>query len=149
MIRDVSRVDNRSITTDENLYELSILKTNFNNQLLKAVKETSIDCSLYYSNKNKENIVCYNFGKITSNSFSSMPTLEEDMSMGETDDINVKIQKQKIVKITVNNIDYAFDQISNIVYSYESYLNKKEGHGNLEEVGKVVKEGTKYKVIFN
>ena len=149
MIRDVSRVDNRSITTDENLYELSILKTDFNNQLLKAVKETSMDCSLYYSNKNKENIVCYNFGKITSNTFSSMPTLEEDMSMGETDDINVKTQKQKIVKITVNNIDYAFDQISNILYSYESYLNKKEGHGNLEEVGKVVKEGTKYKVILN
>jgi hypothetical protein len=148
MNRDVSRVDNKPITTDENLFEIATLKTRINNQLLKSVKETSIDCSLYYSKKNKENLVCYNFGKISSNSFATLPELEQDIGMGETENINVRKEKIKLKLIKIDGKEYAFDKETNLIYSYDSYLQLKEGVGQLERVGKVVKEGTKYKVVL-
>ena len=45
-----------------------------NKQILKSIKETS-DCSLYANN---EDLVCFNFGKISSNQFGSFPSIEED-----------------------------------------------------------------------
>ena len=73
---DVSKLDKKTpITTDENLFEISRIKDRLNKQILKSIKETSIDCSLYTNN---EDLVCFNFGKITSNQFGSLPSIEED-----------------------------------------------------------------------
>jgi hypothetical protein len=57
---------------DETLYEISEIKDNINRQILRAIKETAIDCTLYNVNPNPEEpLVCYGFGKVISNQFSS------------------------------------------------------------------------------
>jgi len=60
-------------TTDEYLYEVSNTKERINKQILKAVKETAMDCSLY-----KDDLVCYNLGNVESNDFLTVPILEQD-----------------------------------------------------------------------
>jgi hypothetical protein len=64
MIRDLSRMDKRPVTTDESLYDISIMKNNVNSQILKAIKESAIDCRLYSNTNKAENLVCYGFGKV-------------------------------------------------------------------------------------
>ena len=44
---NLSRDKKTPITTDEKLYELSRIKDEINQQIMKSVKETSIDCSLH------------------------------------------------------------------------------------------------------
>jgi len=59
IINDLSKLDKKTpITTDESLFEIARIKDNINQQLLNAVKETAIDCSLYSSNR-KETFACY------------------------------------------------------------------------------------------
>jgi hypothetical protein len=79
-IRDVSRLDKTTpVTTDETLYEIASVKQRINNQILQAVKETAIDCSLYSkmntSTKEKP-MVCYGYGKVESNAFGSYPAFD-------------------------------------------------------------------------
>ena len=61
MVRDTSRIDvnrNKPITTDEFLNETAVIKEQIMSQLLKILKETSIDCSVYPNNA-LENLTCY------------------------------------------------------------------------------------------
>jgi len=141
IIRDVSRIDKKTpLTTDEYLYEIARIKNNINQQLLKAVKESSIDCSLHTAGSN-ENLVCYGYGKVESNQFGSYPTLEEDKN--QKDEMNVAVKKLTLVKITVEGIDYAYDRANNIVYDMESYKRSKQTGEALIYVGKIVKQGRK------
>ena len=141
IIRDVSRIDKKTtLTTDEYLYEIARIKNNINQQLLKAVKESSIDCSLHTAGSN-ENLVCYGYGKVESNQFGSYPTLEEDKN--QKDEMNVVAKKLTLVKITVEGTDYAYDKANNIVYDMESYKRSKQTGEALIYVGKVVKQGRK------
>ena len=141
IIRDVSRIDKKTpLTTDEYLYEIARIKDNINQQLLKAVKESSIDCSLHTAGSN-ENLVCYGYGKVESNQFGSYPTLEEDQN--QKDEMNVVAKKLTLVKITVEGTDYAYDKANNIVYDMESYKRSKQTGEALIYVGKVVKQGRK------
>ena len=68
------------LTTDEYLFLKSADKDFLNNQLLKAVKETAIDCNLYSKTRESEKLVCYGFGKVKSNDFSSFPRIAEIIS---------------------------------------------------------------------
>jgi hypothetical protein len=141
IIRDVSRIDKKTtLTTDEYLYEIARIKNNINQQLLKAVKESSIDCSLHTAGSN-ENLVCYGYGKVESNQFGSYPTLQEDKN--QKDEMNVAVKKLTLVKITVEGTDYAYDKANNIVYDMESYKRSKQTGEALIYVGKIVKQGRK------
>jgi D-ribose pyranose/furanose isomerase RbsD len=141
IIRDVSRIDKKTpLTTDEYLYEIARIKNNINQQLLKAVKESSIDCSLHTAGSN-ENLVCYGYGKVESNQFGSYPTLQEDKN--QKDEMNVAVKKLTLVKITVEGTDYAYDKANNVVYDMESYKRSKQTGEALIYVGKIVKQGRK------
>jgi hypothetical protein len=136
MIRDTSRfVKNKSITTDDYLFEIAQSKYNINNAFLKAIKETAVDCSLYNSKNKDENLICYNFGNITSNAFSSYPDIE--MDKGEIDNTGkTKTLKLKLTK-EINGVRYAVDMDTMIVYDLESYEQAKQGKGDLLPVGKI------------
>jgi hypothetical protein len=146
MNRDVSRIDGRPITTDESLYDISIIKTRINDQLLKSIKETAVDCSLYNSSNKEEKLVCYGFGKVTSNAFGSYPTLGEDLS--DRPEINVKKEKLKL-KMTqpINGVVYAVNPKTLEAYDLESYQQAKEGVGELVLVGKIEPAGKGFKFI--
>ena len=139
IIRDVSKLDKKTpITTDESLYEIARIKNNINQQLLTAVKESAIDCSLYSKN-NSENLICYGYGKITSNQFASYPSL--DIDKFQKDDINVKKQTLRLRKITIQGKEYAYDQQRNIVYDMDAYKRSKKTGETMEELGRLKKEG--------
>ena len=147
MIRDTSRfIKNKSITTDEYLFEIAQSKHKINDQFLKAIKETAIDCSLYNSKNKDENLICYNFGNITSNAFSSYPNIE--MDKGEIEDTGkTKVLKLKMTK-EINGVRYVYDANTLILYDLDSYEQAKKGQGNLLPVGKLVKEGNNFRVVL-
>ena len=138
-LRDVSKMDNKTpITTDESLFEASMLKDRINQHLLTAIKETSMDCSLYNSN---DELKCYNYGKVTSNQFSSFPTLNEDII--EKDEINKATAILALRMITTaQGIKYMLDQKTYEVYNYKKYQATK-GNAKPELVleGRLIDDG--------
>ena len=147
-IRDVSRINKTTpITTDETLFEISTIKDRVIQQLLKSVKETSIDCSLYSANNAKENLVCYGYGSVNSNQFGSFPSLEQDLT--EKDDLNVKKQKMVLKKIKFKEKVYKYDENTNFIYDVEDVKDAKDVGANIKPIGKLMKQGNQFKVVFN
>ena len=146
-IRDVSRLDKKTpITTDESLFEIASMKDKINRQILKAVKESAMDCSLYAGKNKDEPLVCYGYGKIESNQFGSYPSLDKDI--GEKVDLNLKEEKIKLKKFKLEDKYYAFDPVKSEVFDLESYENYKNGliTGNqIVLVGKLIKKGNGFK----
>jgi hypothetical protein len=135
VIRDVSKLDKKTpFTTDESLYETSRIKDNINQQLLKAVKESAIDCSLYSKNGD-ENLVCYGYGKVKSNTFGSYPSLSQDEN--QKDELNVKKEKMQLVKATIRGKIYAVEKKTGNVYDFASYERAKTNGENLTFLGKI------------
>jgi hypothetical protein len=146
-IRDLSRIDGKTpVTTDETLFEIASIKQKTNNQILKAVKETSIDCQLYSNiskkSKDNENLVCFGFGKVESNQFSSYPSFENDRSTKEG--LDVQTIKWEAREIKEDGIKYALNEDTMEVYDFESYQRAKEHGTELVLVGKLVKDKGKY-----
>ena len=146
-IRDLSRLDHKTpVTTDETLYEIASIKQKTNNQILKAVKETSIDCQLYSNiskkSKDNENLVCFGFGKIESNQFASYPSFENDRSTKEG--LDVRTIKWEAREIKEDGVKYALNENTMEIYDFESYQRAKEFGAELVLVGKLVKEKGKY-----
>jgi hypothetical protein len=119
-------------TTDQYLLEIAQIKDSITRQILTAVKESAMDCSLYNNNP-AEPLVCYGFGKVESASFGSYPTLERDSQEKPAD------RKEKVVlsAITVDGVKYAMNKKSLAVYDYASYLKAKESKGELLEIGRL------------
>ena len=147
-LNDVSKRDaKKPLTTDQSLFEISTIKEEINRQLLMAVKEASIDCSIHRNVASKEKLKCFTFGVVNSNKFAYAPSIdteESDASMAQ----NTKEVELKLVKIslTVGGVksDYAFDKKTNTVYDYNSYLAVKDMGGEPLMVGKIVeKDGSK------
>ena len=81
LLNDVSHVSQeRTVTTDEYLYEIAQIKQKVNKQFLRLLKETAMDCHLYVSkHKKQEPFVCYNSPGIMTNNFASYPRLQQDI----------------------------------------------------------------------
>ena len=131
-------------STDQYLFEIAQIKDSINRQILTAVKESAVDCSLYNTNP-EEPLVCYGFGKVASNNFGSYPTLEMDRS--EKTDVNVRTEKVVLIGITVDGVKYAMDKKTYIVYDFESYKLKKEKKGELVPVGTL--DPRTQKIVFD
>jgi hypothetical protein len=135
-IHDLSKIDNKTpVSTDETLYEISARKDNTNRQLLKAIKESAIDCSLH---KNKdESLMCYNFGKVSSNQFASHPTIEEDK--GDQNQVEIKEQKWRPKQITLDDgVKYVLNENTNEVYDFDSYNRFKETGEEMILIGHLI-----------
>jgi hypothetical protein len=132
--QDLSRLDHETpITTDEYLYEISNVKESVNRQILMAVKETAVDCSLY---KNTENLVCYGAQVVRSNEFSSIPDLTGDST--QKTDLNFKTKKKKLVEATVAGTKYLYNNETGELYDQTT----------LKPAGKrVVVENGKMKIV--
>ena len=138
--RDISRLDGKiSLSTDESLFESATIKDTINRNILTAMKETAMDCSLYAAGNKTEDLVCYGFGKVESNQFASYPTFERDQT--EKDDMNVKTQKLKLSNITIKGIKYAWNETTNELFDYESFKRAKKSGEDLLYVGKLIRDG--------
>ena len=133
-IRDVSRIDGETpVTTDESLFETATIKDKNNKLFLKAVKETSIDCSLYATKNKEEKLVCYGFGKVESNNFASYPSYDRDAI--ERQDLNIRTTLFKAEKLTYKGIDYALNKNTKELYTMENYEENKATGTELKVVG--------------
>ena len=126
-------------TTDEIIYNNAVRKQQINEQLLMAVKESAVDCNLYSgtSKKDEEAMVCYGFGKVESNQYSSYPSFERDLQ--DKGGLDVKKVRWEGVEIKENNETYVLNPNTNDVYYYDSYKNALELGTELLLYGKLVK----------
>ncbi len=143
--RDKSKIDKKTpVTTDENLYDISRIKDNINEQIMKSIKETSIDCSLY---SNSENLNCFSFGKIKSNQFGSVPDIKTDSQ--QKHDV-----KQKVLRGLVSVVDpktnrkLAYNKELNEIYDFDDYKQALANKQTLQSIGRIVKVGRKNTIEY-
>lgn len=137
------------LTSDEALYEISSIKEEITGQLLKAIKEASIDCAIHtqISSKRsregktkeqlaKEQLHCLSFGSPTVQMFTYNPSYTQD----ENDTVNY-LNKEVIewagtpvtIKITENGKQvskkYIIRENTDEVYDFETYQQALEVPG--------------------
>jgi len=138
-IQDVSKIDaKRVITTDESLFEISQIKDRTNQQILTAIKETAVDCSLFNTNPD-EPLICYGFGRIESNEYSTQPDISKDKTKPIARDTNRKVKwvPREIIK---DGKQYAMNDKTKEIYTMESYRNNVNNGTDLFLVGHLIKK---------
>jgi hypothetical protein len=104
---DRSKIDKKiTFTSDETLYEISNIKKTTSDSILRAIKESSVDCALHSKSNKKEGLVCYSFGSPSVNSYSYKPnyTTEEKDSVQSK---NIVGQKWTADTIKISGVKYA------------------------------------------
>jgi hypothetical protein len=109
-------------TTDEHLYEMLTIKEDISQQLLKAIKESSIDCATHVKSNNKEKLQCLSFGKPTNKSFSYNPNIAQDEN-DTVANLNKVTVKWTANEITIKGVKYILKADTNQVYDYDSVVN--------------------------
>jgi hypothetical protein len=143
-LNDVSKFDdNVPVTSDETLYEISVIKERISQQLLTSVKEASMDCAIYNKPGTKDAIKCFSFGKASPSSFSYKPSISNE----EVDTVT-QMNKAKItwkadeITIPIDGIKKKFARNSqtNDVYDLQSYKDAIEFGGEPVLVGRLIKK---------
>ena len=136
---DRSKEDKDKVfTSDETLYEISMRKKRISNSILKAIKETSIDCSVYSTANAREGIACYSFGSPSNETFTGGPsyTSQEKQSVRKAN-IKRKVWKGKaidvgppygkvVIKRTIKNPKNKAEKLVGEAYSLSSYKAAQE-----------------------
>ena len=116
------------LTSDEKLFEISNMKEELSSQLLKAIKEASIDCNLHIKSSTKEKLSCLSFGKPSANSFSYNPSYLQD----ENDKIS-NLNKTKITwrgkELKFNGKKMILKEATKEVFDYDTYMQALETPG--------------------
>jgi len=157
---DKSKLDKTTLfTSDETLYEISNIKKTTNNSILKAIKESSIDCVIHSKSNKKEGIACYSFGSPSTNTFSFKP----NYSTEEKDSVekqNYKSVTWEAFPITVSGVKYAqkrthpnpqtkIEKKLGELYDFDSYILAKSGKGKPILVGRIDwKDDRKQKIKY-
>ena len=134
-LKDLSKVDGTTpLTSDEALFEISRIKKNISKNILKSIKEASIDCAIHYKSNAKEGLACYSFGSPSVNSFSYKPSITAD-EQDKVTKINKQTIKWRARAITIAGTKYAIkitDPKNNKVgeiYDLESYRQARKRAG--------------------
>ena len=143
-LKDRSKIDSQvPITTDEALYEISTLKEDIANKLLRSVKEASIDCSIHSGSGEK--LKCFSFGKPNAKTFSYMPSISGEES-DQVSEANVKTITWKAEMVKIEGKTYALNKKTMEVYDIDEFKDAQEtGADSLMPVGKLVQLGKKFK----
>lgn len=128
---DRSKLDNVTpLSSDEALYEIATIKENITNQVLRNVKESSIDCAFHSGKNAKEPLVCFNFANPNKDKFAYKPDIG-----AETTDKVAEINQVKVTwkaqKINIAGKDYAFRPDTQQIYDFESYIKATREAGNV------------------
>jgi hypothetical protein len=114
-------------TSDEKLFEISTIKENLTNQILKAIKSSSIDCITHTKSNMKEGIVCLSFGNPPNTKFSYNPNLEQDQN-DTIADINMEVNNWEVKEIFIKSTGkkYMLRLDNNELYDYDSIIQAKQ-----------------------
>jgi hypothetical protein len=118
-------------TSDESLFEISLIKEEISTKLTTAIKEASIDCAIYSKSGSNEQLKCLQFGDVSYDQFSYNPYIKN-----EQPDLLAKINR-KVIEwrgIEYKYLDkiYIFRQIDNnkgYLYDLDSYKRALEVPG--------------------
>ena len=142
-LRDVSKreKDNHgflSFTTDQTLFENAMMKDEINQQFLQAVKETSIDCSVYNEEDASQ---CFTFKNPNAEQVAFHPDIQQDEN--EIAEV-VKVQKRMVRFQNKYAIEPDYkDHDENTLYDLEAYK-----QGKLEAVGTLQRlEDGQYEIV--
>ena len=128
-IHDGSRFDeNRPVSSDYALHEISVQKAKTIQSLLKAVKESSIDCAIHSLSNKKEGLVCYNVDTKDPEKTSYKPTDAINDEKDAIADLNKEVKKWKGRAFAVGKVKYLLKPNTNEVYNEDGS----------EQVGKLV-----------
>jgi hypothetical protein len=113
-------------TSDEKLFEISTIKENLTDQILREIKSSSIDCITHSKSNIKEGIVCLSFGDPPVSKFSYNPNLEQDQN-DTIADINMKVNDWDVKEIVIKSTgkQYMLRLDNNELYDYESIIRAK------------------------
>ena len=144
-LKDRSKIDNLTpLTSDQALLEIMNLKEGITDQILHAVKESSIDCTVYSKSNSKEKIKCFSFGKVTPKTFSYFPSIHQE----EVDTVT-QYNKTNVTwtgsEIEIKGKKYIINKKTNEVYDFESFRDAEKGIGEPLLIGVLKKEGNNYK----
>jgi flagellar biosynthesis GTPase FlhF len=137
-------------TSDQKLFEISTIKEQLTSQLLKAVKESAIDCATHIKSSTKEGLVCLSFGQPTVNDWSYNPNYTQD-------------ENDTVAALNVERIDwearpftfkatgkrYMLRMDTKQVYDYDSVIQAKQIPGVRPIlIGKLVKNSRgEYEIV--
>ena len=141
-LKDKSKLDNLTpVTSDESLYEIATLKEDITNQILLAVKEASMDCSLHSRSGDKEQLKCLSFGNVNSSKYSYAPSITEEEVDTVAEQNKTQVQLRAVV-VEIDGVKYALDQTTGEVYDLEEY-----NRGEAVKVGTLEIKGKQYKYV--
>jgi hypothetical protein len=111
------------MTSDEALFEISTIKEEVSNQLIQAIKESSIDCAIYSKMGNKEQLHCLQFGEPAPGAFSYNPSLQSDQpdSMAQVNRRALEWTGKEITMLGKKYIYRKIDSTRGNVYDLDSY----------------------------
>jgi len=155
---DKSKIDGITLfTSDQTLFEISNIKKNTSNSILRAIKSSSIDCSIHSNSNKKEHIACYTFGSPAVGSFAYKPNYSSE----EKDNVaaqNLKEITWKAYPIKIQGTKYAIKRLDPTnkkigeIYDLDSYMaSKKDIHSNPILMGRTElssKNKNKIKVVW-
>tara|TARA_B100001121_G_scaffold236417_1_gene210051 strand:- start:8566 stop:12075 length:3510 start_codon:yes stop_codon:yes gene_type:complete len=132
---DKSRIDRTTVlTSDESLFEISNIKKNTTNSILRAIKSSSIDCALHYNSNKKEGFACYSFGAPSVNAYSFKPSYSSE----EKDTVeaqNLKGISWKAYPFKMQGVSYAQKRTDpsnkkiGEIYDLDSYYAARDNPG--------------------
>ena len=113
-------------TSDEKLFEISTIKENLTDQILRAIKSSSIDCITHTKSNMKEGIVCLSFGDPPNTKFSFNPDLSQDQN-DTIADINMQLNDWQVKEVTIKSTGkkYMLRLDNNDLYDYDSIIQAK------------------------
>ena len=147
---DVSKRDGKPITSDQKLLEISDIKAEINAQLLKTIKETSIDCATHAKSNQKEQLMCLSFGNPNPDMFTYNPSYNQDQN-DTVASLNEEKKTWHLKEITIKGVKYALDNNTMLFYDYQSAMKAQHSNNQMrpKAIGTlVVKENGKYQVEY-
>jgi len=133
------RNKDKSLTSDEAIYNIAEKKRKITNSLITLMKEVSIDCTLFAAEN--EPLNCFTFGSESSNdSYATVPDINDDYSD------TYKRHKESEIKGVVFKFPpktgnlYVLNTENKDVYDYDSYKLALSKGGRPIKVGKLVGE---------
>ena len=125
------------ISTDQLLFERALQKNQVNSQILTAVKESAMDCSLY-ENKG-EDLACYKLGQqIRTNTFESHATIQEDID--DKDVVDTRKQRSSYEVYNYKGTKLVLDKNTFKLYKYEDYLKEVKEKVLMKPIGELIKK---------
>lgn len=142
------------LTSDEALHEISTIKDEINKQLIKSVKEASIDCDIHSRAGMKEGLICLSYGdKVSSTKMSYTPSYKSQATDVE-EEFNVEKITWKAITLTLGSKKYKLrleedgKTRTDMVYDYASFERAKTVPGAQPlYLGRLVFIGKKVRIV--